>query len=77
VHDLVEICEGFLYGIAERRGAAVKSADRQREPSLPHDHELAHCARALSPSLRNFPQNDLVLFSIYGNDKTLQEVSSS
>jgi hypothetical protein len=47
------------------RDVAVKGADRQREPSLPHDQELAHLAHVLSPSLRNFPQNDLVLLGIY------------
>jgi hypothetical protein len=47
------------------RDVAVKGADRQREPSLPQDHKLAHFAYVLSPSLRNFPQNDLVLLGIY------------
>lgn len=31
------------------RDVAVKRADRQREPSLPHDHELAGFAHVLSP----------------------------
>jgi hypothetical protein len=30
------------------RDITVKGVDRQREPSLPHDHELAHRARVLS-----------------------------